>query len=58
MILNVVTWEGPLTKEDVFEQRPTTARASFGLEKQPQALRPHQKGRGLGHEEDMGIDSQ
>ena len=22
MILNVVTWEGPLTKEDVFEQRP------------------------------------
>lgn len=22
MILNAVTWEGPLTKEDVFEQRP------------------------------------
>ena len=22
MILNVVTWEGSLTKEDVFEQRP------------------------------------
>ena len=39
-------------------QVETTARAPFGLEEQPQLLRLHQKGRGLDHEEDMGIDSQ